>query len=585
MPSITGNIADATEEVFPSGKLLVTLEASDAVAPGTGGGIRFLPPKTLTVDGSGNVSSTDIPATTGGAPLYRLTIEGRSGNGEKRAVRMGWFELTADRTLDWIRQNTITPALITPEVVANIEAAAALGATNDTATASFINNPASATATALTATVAELAAPAPTGSVEAQEFAGFRRTHATQQYIVIGVDPVDNLLYANDSTNGVLRQSADYGVTWSNSKGTPTNVAVNTFARVVRFGGHIYTIGRDSVANAYKVYRAPAAAGNAAFTWTEVHSMTAGFNGGVVNTIAAGSQYLYVGDYGDPTGGPSIWRSPDGTTWTRIYGPNPALRHLHAIAEDPHNPGHVWFTMGDGFSANNILFSDDHGTTITAVAPNGEGWQAVDITFTDDLVWFAGDMNGGSVFVCDRDTKTFKWASRSWHYMVPVPGGGNRKGGYVFTDAAITSGSKTLTSATAGFTARDKGRRIAGSGLYPDAYIETVVNATTVTVSIAAATTTTTTIQLEGERFYANGYFGAVDPDTGVFYQGTATGSLRGQTHALFRTPGLGQPVELLYLPAEAATSQYAGNAGVFIFNGYLIWDRYIAPLGLLASY
>lgn len=95
----------------------------------------------------------------------------------------------------------------------------------------------------------------------------------------------------------------------------------------------------------------------------------------------------------------------------------------------------------------------------------------------------------------------------------------------------------------------------------------------------------TTTIQLEGERFYANGYFGAVDPDTGVFYQATTTGSLRGQTHGLFRTAGLGQPVDLFLIPSETGTGQFAGNAGVFVFDGYLFWDRYVAPLALLDTF
>lgn len=155
MPSITGNIADATDETFPPGRLLVTLESSDAVADGTvTGGIRFLPPHTVTVDSNGDVSATDIPATVGTAPLYRLTLEGRAGNGQSRKVTLGWFELTSDRTLAWIKDNTFTPAVLSPQALSDIEAAAALGATNDTATASFINDSGSATTAALDAALA-----------------------------------------------------------------------------------------------------------------------------------------------------------------------------------------------------------------------------------------------------------------------------------------------------------------------------------------------------------------------------------------------------------------------------------------------
>lgn len=58
-----------------------------------------------------------------------------------------------------------------------------------------------------------------------------------------------------------------------------------------------------------------------------------------------------------------------------------------------------------------------------------------------------------------------------------------------FTDAATTSGSATLTSATAAFTRSDLGKVIAGTGIPGGTTIQDVTSATTVTLSAAATAT------------------------------------------------------------------------------------------------
>ncbi len=60
-----------------------------------------------------------------------------------------------------------------------------------------------------------------------------------------------------------------------------------------------------------------------------------------------------------------------------------------------------------------------------------------------------------------------------------------------FTDAITTSGSKTLTSATAAFKAEDAGRRVTGPGIPSGTTIATVTSATTVTLNNNATATTT----------------------------------------------------------------------------------------------
>lgn len=66
----------------------------------------------------------------------------------------------------------------------------------------------------------------------------------------------------------------------------------------------------------------------------------------------------------------------------------------------------------------------------------------------------------------------------------------NYSPGRVITDAAMTSGSPTVTSATADFTADDTGRTVTGTGV-PSSTTITYVNATTVTMSHNASSSGT----------------------------------------------------------------------------------------------
>lgn len=108
----------------------------------------------VTLEDDGTFEQTGLPETVGGvSPLYRLVVDTLSLRraGHKRGITTGWFPLTEDRDLTWVIANYVETTLITSQIAADIAAAAALGATNDTATASFVNNPASATRSALAA--------------------------------------------------------------------------------------------------------------------------------------------------------------------------------------------------------------------------------------------------------------------------------------------------------------------------------------------------------------------------------------------------------------------------------------------------
>jgi Tfp pilus assembly protein PilX len=104
------------------------------------------------LEDDGTFTQADLPETVAGvAPLYRLRVDSRSLRlaGNPRGIATNWFPLTADRDLAWIIANYVDTVLVSAELAADIEAAAALGATNDTATASFVNDSGSSTRGAL----------------------------------------------------------------------------------------------------------------------------------------------------------------------------------------------------------------------------------------------------------------------------------------------------------------------------------------------------------------------------------------------------------------------------------------------------
>jgi hypothetical protein len=140
-------------------------------------------------------------------------------------------------------------------------------------------------------------------------------------------------------------------------------------------------------------------------------------------SMSADANYIYVAEYGDPTGGPTLYRSGDGTTWTSIYtevGQSPAQRHIHAVAADPFNTGHVWMTLGDANAQREILRSVDNGNTWTVVT-GASAWQGVQISFAERWVYIAGDSSRGHLIVVDRETNTPYFASCGLVSNISVP--------------------------------------------------------------------------------------------------------------------------------------------------------------------
>lgn len=243
--------------------------------------------------------------------------------------------------------------------------------------------------------------------------------HASRVYSVRGYDATDQRLYCIDATNGLgLRQSLDWGTTWSLSKGLPTGVTWDRVFKVVRCGAYLYLLGGNGTT--IDLYRAAPTSGDTALTWSaSLKTLRAG-SVGFGPCLTTDGTNLYLSEYGDPTSGPAAYRSPDGTTWTTIFGPDANYRHIHSIAPDPYNPGHLWFTAGDGVS-NPIRRSTDYGDTWSVVASDFR-WQGVQISFTEDDVFIAGDSMFQSLICIDKATLTPRVGSGNWHHNIAVPG-------------------------------------------------------------------------------------------------------------------------------------------------------------------
>ena len=249
------------------------------------------------------------------------------------------------------------------------------------------------------------------------------RNHASSTYVIRGIDAVAGTLFVLDSTGGVLRQCDSPSAatpSWGSSKGLPTDVTYANCVRLLRFGSSIYMLAKTTTDSIYKIFSATPNSQSSAFTWSSVlHAMTDANSTALQTSFEADASYMYLAEYGDPGAGPRAWRSADGATWSLIYGPDATMRHIHAITPDPYRPGHVYMTCGDGVSKA-VQRSTDYGSTWATVV-SSSGWQAVQISFSEKAVYFAGDSQRGIVWYMDRDELVPRWLTPATLANLAVP--------------------------------------------------------------------------------------------------------------------------------------------------------------------
>lgn len=150
----------------------------------------------------------------------------------------------------------------------------------------------------------------------------------------------------------------------------------------------------------------------------------------VRSVLNAGTKYLWLGTYtGLGVDGSQIFRSLTGGSYPVSFGPTAGIHHIHSVIEDPYNPGHIYAAMGDNGSPIGVERTKQHGapgtweTIIPGTAPGGDWnpWQSVQISFSENWVWMAGDRIGIDVVVFDRDDLVPMSASTNHHYNIAVP--------------------------------------------------------------------------------------------------------------------------------------------------------------------
>jgi len=241
------------------------------------------------------------------------------------------------------------------------------------------------------------------------------------RYFVRGIDTVDSRLLVIDERDGVLRQSSDWGATWSTDKRLPAGLTWADVSKIVRFGGYLYMLATGPSPG---VWRAAPAPGNTPFAWSaELLRLDRGSTAIMTDLDASSwgsADVLLCGEYGDPIGGPSIWRlrledgNSTGTAWERVDGPIPQNRHVHAVASDPYVPGQIWATIGDG-GTEELIRSTDAGTTWRTVL-NDHRWQGVEISFDRNFIYIASDQGNFTYEGVDRQSLTPYVGSPNNHF-------------------------------------------------------------------------------------------------------------------------------------------------------------------------
>src|SRR5689334_19062462 len=116
------------------------------------------------------------------------------------------------------------------------------------------------------------------------------------QYAVRGIDRTQDRLFVEDQIGHRLLESDDWGRTFT-EKGMPAGV--QSVAKVVRFGGRLYALGRDTRSGRVGVYRARPTDGDQPLRWSRAMLRLAPGSTALGSDFNRSSHYLYVGEYGD----------------------------------------------------------------------------------------------------------------------------------------------------------------------------------------------------------------------------------------------------------------------------------------------
>ncbi len=177
---------------------------------------------------------------------------------------------------------------------------------------------------------ATVAGSAPSLIKPGQAFAGtLSPYHDSMTLTLKGVDSLSNALYA--SYNGDLYESRNMGQSWFRSSiSWPPRLDKRT-AYFQRWHGLLYCSGTYVDTSSTKRMVLSRLKDGA---WTRVLAGVAGSSANTRCVLDGNDNYLHIGEYGDPLGGPHLYRSSDGVSWEGTFA-NPLWRHIHAVHVRP----------------------------------------------------------------------------------------------------------------------------------------------------------------------------------------------------------------------------------------------------------
>lgn len=253
-------------------------------------------------------------------------------------------------------------------------------------------------------------------------------SYATTTNIPLSISRDRKTLYGSNGTTGLV-QSGNDGTTW---------VALHTFAQNVvglieTDDGEAVCICQSGAASPGYIYKSSGwSASHIAATWTLELTTSGGYirtgfhchNAmfGNDNVNPGTSKYGVAAEYGSQTvtggAGPNattahrVFFTQDyGVTWPQVldiytfFGSAVGL-HVHGTCYDPWWD-RIWVTFGDNQQNSpltDILYSDDHGTTWTQMAPPPEWsglapFQETTVFPTEDAIFFGADNGPGMLRV------------------------------------------------------------------------------------------------------------------------------------------------------------------------------------------
>ncbi len=207
--------------------------------------------------------------------------------------------------------------------------------------------------------------------------------------IFVATRAADGTLWGTDNNNNVWKSTDDMA-TWQlvytasgyDQVENVLTLSTGTVLIVVRDSNGIRHILRSTDSNATSFSAA-----------TSLDIPANGYLLGSQSWVETGGA-IYVGDTGDASGGPTLWKSTDDGRSFFVAQSFPTEREVHSVEADPYAPGRIWVLLDQENNVNlaKVGYSDDGGQTFTYITTGAYPQsRVVGLMFAPDAVYWGTD--------------------------------------------------------------------------------------------------------------------------------------------------------------------------------------------------